>query len=626
MKKLQILIFVLFTLLVSISLHLRSVKLNALETMPKFLGIELVVDSNGLTKGDMYIDIENPNNSMLIDKYTVSLPFMGIDQVKAYLFNEIVKSNLLLQDSGHYNLEMDFDDKKMINIGRYLSIRIEFTTNKLFRESGSIREIYIPEIFKNASYTTKVLKIKIDKGFGKLLYHDPKILSKNEDLRFYYLETDKKKPILLVFGEDRIFDIKSAFTIQKTDQKTNKYIINLFGTYEKVVYRSLNIGDYGVINQFGNNYLIVHSNNGSNMIGEVEATLRLDEQKIFLSEVPKYDFFIDVDEPIYQEIKEIFSRNEVTFFEKFLDLNNLIKSKSGSSRSLKVNWETGREIWKKLTNPQSPLNSFEVCYIQISIAEMFGYKANMFYGYLLYPNYLEIDISNPHVWCSFSDGKEILVMDTFLENLTGVDYFNNFRFDRFTVGLAHPKFFYDPMLGLRNVLSENIKLQINPSKRDMSNFLNLDETTPSLIGQIITEDKTQSGKYFTGELYVDNPTDRFITFNDIRVNGKSEIANLYIHKDLKYSLIPKRLNKLKFHYLRELNPFFEGSKILDISIYDRSEKIVEASKSIYFERNPKSFYIIIILSINFFLVLTATVIYKKQKKNLLEYTSKFEKK
>jgi hypothetical protein len=578
------------------------------DIIPTSFSMILNINSDGSADGVIDISIQNDDASRFMTDYTISMPIINIVNTSVLIEGTPAHIETLNQTKGYQNLKILFDENFRRISGKPINIKVNFSSSKIFTITSKLQQVFIPEIFPNSSRSiNKKIQIHISKEFGKLIYYNKQNLQLTENNEIFSFQNTTNNSILILFGSSEKFFVRSQFQIQPKENPNTKTLFNLFGTLENIQYELINVGDYGVYNQVGNNFGVLHNTYVDPLNVDIQAQMNFSTTSKFKENI-SYNLYTDVDSDFYLEIRQYFIQN-ISLEDKLKILNEKIKQQTKSNKILKVDWESGELIWQKFTTGMTALNSFEICYIQAGLASLFDIKVNIYYGYILYPDYPDFDITKPHVWCSFSNGNDEILMDTYLEDLTNIDYFNSKIQDRLAIGIAHPDFIYDPMLGLKSEESDVIHLQVSSS----SDVLGVDNLTSSIKAKLLTQSPVYSGEFFSGVFEVYNPTSEFLIFNQIFVNGIEEISNLFLHKDLKYGLLPFRTNQISLNYLIERNIFFYGQKNISVDIKNDGIDLVNASAEVEFLQNTKSIYIFAITLVT---ILCISILFFNHKRKI----------
>ncbi len=594
-------VFILMNLIIA---HLYHNAAKELKILPNKYDLKLLVDSEGKGKGKLDINFNLTDKTSFIKEYEISIPVKRLIVSSVLVNNQNVRYNILKNENDEFaNLKIYFDTKDYYYDIKIINIQINFNSNDVFTKDNVFKYFLLPAIFPELN-DNKNITISFSKNLGHMNIYNNKDVTIDETENTYILSNFKDKSALILFGQIDKFSVKSVYdlVLEKID-KTKKIILNLFGQFEDVKYKKLNLGDYGVYNKYGNEYIIIENISNDQFIIEADIYLNKNKSRRFID--IKYDITPDIDSYLYQEIKDYFEK-ENNFFKRLSFLNDNFKKILKPNKILKVDWNNEEDIWKKLNTDNASLNSFEICYAQTAILQKFSIKANIYYGYLIFPRFTDFDKSNPHIWCTFSDGVEIIKMDTFLESMYKIDYFDFQLDDRLTFGIAHPSFIYDPIFGLRNMDSEPVKLYLQNLKYDDDS---LHMQNSSLNGILSISSPVYSGEYFVGTLEINNLTQNFVRFDTILINKFNKIENLFVHVDLSYGLIPLRKNIIKINNLKEYNIFFEGLKDIEVDIQNGNESIVKVSTKVEFIQNKRSIYVIFIALSAFFTLLIYVVYY-----------------
>src|SRR5690606_17219658 len=92
------------------------------------------------------------------------------------------------------------------------------------------------------------------------------------------------------------------------------------------------------------------------------------------------------------------------------------------TRSNKANFLATQNIQKRSAE-QTGLTSFEYCVVIAKHAELLNIPFRFVFGSVAYPRESLVGSDAPHIWCEVIVDDEILLLDPYLEDITGYDYF-----------------------------------------------------------------------------------------------------------------------------------------------------------------------------------------------------------
>lgn len=591
-----------------ISLSL-SAQVSALEITPEKFQLDMTINADKSAEGTIQLEIKNTYTNKFLTEYEFRLPIKNVSRIISQVNGTGVNFESTTLPSNYPTVKIRLTESQILRENQSGTISIFFSSKNAMQQRGSLSELYIPNPTQmTAGMPNFGMRVVAHNLVGNVLYVDKDNMSHQESAGDKSFLLNSPSDLLVIFGNESKFGLRTQFQIvnDRADQK--KTLFNLFGNFYDVEYQKLNYGNYGVSNQFGNNFAVVQIPQNEKI--EVDIVASIDLKSTRKNEPPpKYNLYLDYDSDFFQSINQVVNDTEMSFEGKYKYINEEIKQNSRSNKQLSIKWESGPDIWYKFTTGTTSLNAFELCYLIGSMAEFFGDEFRMYYGYLLFPSFSSFDISLPHLWCEVEQGGNKILVDTFLENLTGSNYYNKKVADRITIGVAHPDFAYDPILGLREESYSPIRISF------LEFFESTNEMSP-ITATLNTPSKVLSGEFFEGTLQVKNERNNFLPFTDILINGRSEIGNIFVHRDLNFGLLPFRKNNFQLNFLRELNIFFDGERELNVELVSDNETVVMASQIIRFEINYRLLYLALSVTIGLVLIVGLALRYYIKKKQV----------
>ena len=314
-----------------------------------------------------------------------------------------------------------------------------------------------------------------------------------------------------------------------------------------------------------------------------------------------YEWKLDLSSSEGQKIYSEINKSE-DLKEKFKSLNNYLISKTQSNKNESFDLSRVNEIWKRLEGSSTSLNSFEYCYVMVSVADFLGVKSRIDYGYLLAPSIDEINSGNPHIWCEVRIEEKNILLDPFLENLTGISYFDQSPVDRVKFGIWHPSQDYNNALGLASNTKNIFHIDIQDAEHiDTQNNLQLSLDFPT---------SAFSGEYYTGTLNITNESAYFLSIKSLQYDNADIMENIKV-SGLTPAILPQQNNQIVVNGLREQNFLFEGKKDITITLNTSNTNFSEVNANAEMEFHQDSrilMFLLIGLLVSFVVMIVIIVI------------------
>lgn len=245
--------------------------------------------------------------------------------------------------------------------------------------------------------------------------------------------------------------------------------------------------------------------------------------------------------------------------EQLFNVNNLLKQRIDadiSSQTFLKDYKN--DLWEKLSKNEK-LTDTEFSMLSLSIAEYLDLPARINYGFLINDYFLNLDTTKPHTWVEINVNDKTIIVDPYLERLTGLQYFGiEKKLDRITMGTWHPEEKYNNILGM---LEGDLQ-----RKMDLKRLLDSKAATSSIGINFLLPEDAKAGFNFSANLNITNNTLFALPLDKVILNDKEYTNQLKINKTFLPLILPGQTYKAEIKGIREDNFFNLGSKTYQIKV------------------------------------------------------------
>jgi hypothetical protein len=288
---------------------------------------------------------------------------------------------------------------------------------------------------------------------------------------------------------------------------------------------------------------------------EYESEVVIDGKSIESNYPKSYGFNFEENSLFGQEVLSNTQSIEDNY-SKMKMFNQLLMNKVSTNKQASINYSNFSDLINKLDNNPT-LNSFEFAALNVAYAEYLGLDARIEYGYLLLSP-VDFDLSTPQMWVVLRvDGRDIFI-DSFMQDLTDVSYFDINYIDRVKFGVWHPSQSYNPTLGLA-YQSNAIKAEINKSE--------IINHKSDVKVDFIYPEKAAAGTFFSANLSVVNNSDSILSIRKVFINEEDLTSLLADQEGLYDAILPGETKELSINNFREANIFATYSEEVNSVVF-----------------------------------------------------------
>ena len=542
-KQLSINILQGLILLISV-LFLFAIKISAssVDTTYKFL---LQLRENEPSTANLIVNIKGENNLEIVDKYSITIPVKNAENFIVDVNGES-QSNLKVTDENEFKtLTVTFNKPIPVKDGK--NINIQFTSPELLVNQYGLKHVFIQNPFENRNKPISY-QINYPKSFGNYYRtYEKQSITEQSDGNLL-MEIESMNGIYILLGDEVGVNLKLNVKVKNDSNESNKFYFNLPSptSNQKVYFNNLN----GFDNAFNDDF--------NNLLGEINLNSKEEKTILYDADVhinnisstanypEKYNFNFNALSSFGKEILEN-TNNLKDNYSKMRMFNQILINKAKPNKQSSINYSDFDNIWKKLET-NSTINSFEYAALNISFAEYLGLNGILDYGYI-FTSPIEMDLSRPQVWAVVNiDGKNVFI-DSFLEDLSTISYFDINYVDRVNFGTWSPIQTYNPASGLA-YQSNAIKVEIDSlTQENYKEGIEINFNYPESI---------PSGNNYSIDLNIkNNSSDKTLQITDLRED------NIFSNESKKF------VSEVKFASIEDT---FSDSD--DVSFYIDSRNIL----------------------------------------------------
>ncbi|MFS8130629.1 MAG: hypothetical protein ACMG57_01480 [Candidatus Dojkabacteria bacterium] len=607
----KVFLSVLTTIVLTFSLSVVSPHLKAQYIEPEIYKTTLDVVDNYSASASIELQLRNTTTDKFMEAYEFSIPIKNPQNISVFLDSQPVTFTTPTV-STYTDLKIDFGNNA-IAPSAIKTLKINFYVEKVLAERSSVKQLYIPRLFSEATLSNTKYTVTFPASFGDPVFVD---LSNTNTVDLgngrKKFETNTSNGLLVVWGSDYSFDVESKFTINNDSDSVKYTLFNIIPKLptQEVTYSSVSGGDYGLYDSYGNDFAYTQIDPHSSKEVGFQARVSIKESDPLFRYPDNYSLVFNQDSGIAKKLA-VKVTDSTENFVKLRTLNDILALNVHPSKNERINLDLLKDIWER-ADSTSNLNSFEYCSIIVSYAESLGLHGKIDYGYILVPENINLDISLPHVWCEVSVNDNSVMFDPLLEALTGVQYFNRKPNDRIQFGTWHPSQKYNNALGLLGNSEGLVKLTF-------TNLSEMDTTasTDKLKVDFKLPTNGFSGEFFDGFLNIQNNTSKVLRITDIALNGDTQLDKLIYNENLTKSVLPKTENKISLSNLREPNFLFDAKKDYNVTLNfddaDVYELKTDGSITLAPDTRVLLFVLMIVLSAMFLSVLMIFRLKRREK-------------
>lgn len=583
--------FVFLTTILFFGLFSTSLKADVVTSY----NLDVNIRSDLSSEMNLTIDLQNTSDASLISGYSLELPYQ-VSAANATLDNNSV-SIILDSQFDKSTIQVDFLTN-VIKPGGRANLNLNLSSSNSVKELYKVKEFNLPYPSSNYSYSAINVSITYPVILGSISYSsESKYNLERISDDFSKISFQQTAPIKLLWGSPEFNAVfRSSITNRKDAE--NHFLFNLIPEYsdQSVDYIQIFSADYALVDKQKNNFAFITLPANGNSLLNSEASVRLNSANSNQDYSEIYNWDLNLDSVFGQKIYSNINQGTDNF-SKFKSVNDFV-FQNYSLNTQKIKLPELLSVWD---SNKKDLNQLQYCYIIVSTAEYLGYKANIEYGYNLNGNSTMV---NPSIWCNVQlDGKN-LIFDFATQKAIGYPQIVTSSINKLRMGIWHPDQSYNDMLGL---LSEEV---VTVSFIEHSDNTNADLLEPELKIEFPTN--VYSGEFYSGKIFIINPTSKLLTFNNLKVNNESVMSNLEVGQ-LSKAVMPLQQTGIKIDYLRENDFILNLSREITVEAEVGINKLND-SIEVRFEPDYKLiaiFFVILIITVSIFIYLVIKLIRRK---------------
>lgn len=555
-----------------------QVKAQEVETSYKF---EFILKENEPSIGRMILAIDNQEDNKVVDFYEVTIPIQYADSFAVKLGDNEENNFVISDQNGYKKISISFEKPVLPKESKALVI--QFSSPKLLVSQFGLKQLYIQNPFDNLSKSI-FYEIEYPKSFGEIFrtFDSEQISSKDELTNLLSIESNSG--IYVVWGQDIRVNLKGSVNVRNENTTQNSLFFSLpsSSTKQKVFFKNLENIDKAF------------SDLEENVLGEAtiepksakqvgyEAEVVIDGKPIE-SQYPKsYGFKFSESSIFGQEVLSQ-TQNISDNYEKIKLFNQLLMERVSTNKQATINYSNTSDLWSKLEN-NSTLNSFEFAALNVAFAEYLGLDARIEYGYLLLSP-VDFDLSAPQMWAVVRINDKDVFIDSFMQDLTNISYFDINYIDRVKFGVWHPLQSYNPALGLAY---ESNSIKVESSKSETSTH-NTDVKV-----DFVYPETASAGAFFSAKVSVVNNSDQILSIKKVVINDEDLTSLLADQEGLIESVLPGESKDLVINNFREANIFATYSQeVKSQAFFEGIEQGFSDSDNIIYHIDPKNVVVFI---------------------------------
>jgi len=529
--------------------------------------MNIVVNADRSANFTIEQEITNSSADKLIGGYEYVFPHPNPTEVSIKINDADVGHTINEVDKVNYSkINIDFSEHA-VRPSETKKLVINAKVSNIIETIDSSSHLFI----KSTQDTLSEVNFKIDKAIGSPKFMIPKnsLASESETIDMQFVNPSS---ILFVWGDKYDLFLASKVTFQNNSNKEVKSLFPLpfQSNSQKVQYGELTNSIYGLFNRNANFSVIKIDKNQ-----EKEAEFKVKVMKSFgnLNIVENIGPRIELnkDNPFYPPLSEFINKEEDSFI-KLEEVHNLLVNKYKLDQTEKAELKDMNEYWTKLSEKES-FESFDYCFVLAGLANSIGLNFQISYGYIALPMRFGPELS-PHFWCLASNGETTILMDPFMQKVTGLNYFGMENdFDRVVMGNWSPEEDFNDNLGLldESEITQKIKFTDNFEPKVSTDV----SFQTNLKGK-----EAYSGFFHTLEFKFDNKTSSYMPISKLVYKDRDFTDAGKLRENLQLAILPLQKSDVTLTRFRNYNFFEKGIKDVEIKLELMNEDVESLSRNI----------------------------------------------
>ncbi len=197
--------------------------------------VQYAISPSGQTIVTQNITLTNKQTNLYPEKYSIVIDSTKIKNVIAYDSKQIVPADITQRD-GKTEILLTFNDK-VVGVGKQLAFTLRFENGDIAAQNGSIWEVNIPGIAKDADIASYFVSLSVPQSFGPNAYMTPLPAAGGRWNR----EQMMAGGISAAYGASQTFDIHLSYYLEnrKVTSERSEIALPPDTAYQTVVIKSL---------------------------------------------------------------------------------------------------------------------------------------------------------------------------------------------------------------------------------------------------------------------------------------------------------------------------------------------------------------------------------------------------
>jgi hypothetical protein len=496
------------------------------------LTLQLAEDLSGTF--DYMIDIQN-NDPQLVQEYNLNLPFSAVDQVSGSRDGQGVAVNSNQADK-NISFTIKLGDRP-IRTGQSTQLKLHFHVPDLLTRNYELTQLYLPKLETGYSVSAFQLQLTYPSNFPPLSY----VSDSKPKIDGHKLTLNSFSGFLVLWGDEAIYDIKENVPLKLTGDQNQQAFFNFIPRLpdQDVVYKTIT----GV------------SSAGTDRNLNIWGIAKGDKKNVYYEarihrlgkNYAKFDDQIQIkyptlDRPAGLQALQSIPQDTV---QKLRSIYDFLVTNYKASNETNITRDQATDLAAKAAQNGAELNNLEFASIGASLIQNENIPVHVVYGYVITPSELNaFNTRRPHVWLEALVNGNVVVLDPYLQALTGYSFWDTININRLELGIWDPSDETDSVLG---ILSSGLR----PAPASAALGEITQELKYNLYGDFPGE--VLAGENYSGKLNVDNHSGYFLIFKNVTLNGQDVTDKLRLSEDLVPAAFPLSTTSIEIKYLFEPN-------------------------------------------------------------------------
>lgn len=543
-KKALVWVVVSIFILVFFPISIAAVKL---ETVSVDTRLNITLDEEG--SGDIVYELDIHNSDQaVVSGMQVNLPFSQVQNLQVSLGSSGLPFKVATQD-GFTMVDLQFEGAA-IRATQSNKLVLHFSVPNVVSGEFGFHQLYIPKQESDYAISTSKLIVNYPSTFFAPTYLSVANLSNNPN----QIEMSSLHGYLAMWGDEAVYDIHAELGFNTNPEELSLNILNLpmITADQDVIFTELSKQVDTIGDQSGNLWGMIDYDEQDKQVTYTARVHRFQPPR--QREVPIAAKLPDINIPA--DLQTLIGNNDeltklrylygyiVDTYAPVVDNTTLDVAADG--------------FWNTLPERKS-LHGVEYAYLLSSYAQSLGIQTRIAYGYLMGLSKLgDFTTDTPIVYVEAWVDGQVVILDPFLEDVSGFEMFDAPFFDRIQMGIWDLANKFDSVLGIFTKLGLK-----RPSTVDIGA---IDQTLDYTMA-IDFPEQIVAGNYYQGKLMISNSSGHIIKLESILLNGKEYLGPVVTISENYYHLIrPVGDTELTLEGLIEEDLFSNNSRSGKITV------------------------------------------------------------